>query len=474
MPSKPIKKILIILFLAFLTISAFLIRLSNFKNSPARSIDEIVYYRMGKQILQEGLSGYNTIPYGREMAATGRPLPPYFFEPLFKHPPLFTFLITLSMKIFGPMLVSAEYISLLFGVFLIPLVYILGTVLFNRRIGLFSAFFLWLDPVTIMCSQKVWMETTIAFFTLLSAVFFAKGIKSNNDWFFILSGVSSGLAVNTKYPAVLITAAFVFYAFFSDKDLFCNQKFRISLALPFFCLLPWMYWNYRVYGLKSIPQHEELNALFKIILSKWTIVFLLGIILPAALWLKKNLSSQGNAARPATEPLPSSSLRRISILFLFFLGILLKDNLLRSIQFNHLPLVSWGGGVIYANESSLFYLGRLIEYSFVYALAFIALFRYQSHHDPEVAFLRSSAFIILIFYIMWGNYQSRYILTAIPFLVILGVHFWTESFEKIKSLKNRLVYVLGAGGWTAVMIYTVAKTYAIDLLLSYPNNMCYF
>ncbi|OGX39660.1 MAG: hypothetical protein A3D87_00900 [Omnitrophica WOR_2 bacterium RIFCSPHIGHO2_02_FULL_50_17] len=474
MHPETVKKIGVTVFLGLLTISAFLIRLENFKNSPARSIDEIVYYRMGKQILQEGISGYNTIPYGREMAATGRPLPPYFFEPLFKHPPLFTFLITLSMKIFGPLLVSAEYISLLFGVFLIPLVYILGALLFNRRIGLLSAFFLWIDPVTIICSQKVWMETTVAFFTLLSAVFFAKGIKSNSDWFFILSGLSSGLAVNTKYPGILITVAFVFYASFYDKDLFCNRKFQISLALPFFSLLPWMYWNYRVYGLKSIPQHEEINALFKIFPAKWTLVFLVGIILTAVLWLKERFSHQGNAARPATEPLPPSSLKKISILFLLFLGIFLRDNLLHSLQFNHLPFVSWAGGVIYAGGSSLFYIGRLIEYSFLYALAFIALLIYRSGHDPEVALLRSSAFIILIFYIMWGNYQSRYILAAIPFLVILGVHFWTENFEKARSLKSRLVYVLGAGGWTAVMIYTVAKTYAIDLLLSYPNDMCYF
>lgn len=473
MPSEAIKKFFIVLMLGSLTASAFFIRLENFKNSPNRSIDEIVYYRMGKQILEQGLSGYNTIPYGQELAASGRPLPQYFFEPLFKHPPLFTFLAALSMRLFGSVLVSAEYVSLLFGVLLIPLGYILATILFNRRVALVSAFFLWLDPVTIMCSQKVWMETTITFFTLLSAVFFAKGIKSNKDWFFILSGISSGLAVNTKYPAVLITMAFVFYALFHNKDLFRGRKFQISLALPFASLLPWMYWNHQVYGLKSIPRHEELNALFKIILSKWTIVFLSGIILTAALWLKKIFSSQGNVARPAVEPLPSSSLKKISILFLLFLGIFLKDNLWHSLQFNHLPFVSWAGGVIYANGSPLFYLGRLIEYSFLYTLAFIALFRYQPYHNPEIAFLRSSAFIILIFYIAWGNYQSRYILAAIPFLVILGVHFWTENFEKTISSKNRLVYWAGAG-LAAIMIYSVIKTHAINLHLSYPNDMCYF
>jgi hypothetical protein len=235
-----------------------------------------------------------------------------------------------------------------------------------------------------------------------------------------------------------------------------------------------MYWNQRVYGLASISRHEELNILLKIFPAKWAIIVLgAGIILTAVLWLIKIFSCQGSAARPAIEPPPSRSLKKISILFLLFLGIFLKDNLLHSLQFNHLPLVSWANGT-FGNESPLFYFGRSIEYSFFYVFAFIGLFIYRSYHDPEVAFLRSSAFIILIFYIMWSNYQSRYILAAIPFLVVLGVHFWTENFEKAISVENRLVYVLGTGGLTAVMIYTIAKTYAINLLLSYPNNMCYF
>ncbi len=459
--------------LGLLTASAFFIRLENFKNSKTQSIDEVVYYRMAKQILNEGLSGYNTVPYGRELAATGRPLPDYFFQPLFKHPPLFTFLVALSMKIFGATGTSAVYVSLLFGVLLIPLGYLLATILFNWRVGLLSAIFLWMDPVTIMCSQKVWMETTIAFFTLLSAVFFAAGLKSKNDRLFILSGISAGLAVNTKYPAILITAVFIFYSFLYNKELFRNRKFQTGLILPLFCLLPWMCWNFQVYGLESIQQHEELNALTKIVLSKWNIVLLSGIILTALLWLKKTSSEQGNAVRLTIEPLPSNAFKKMSILLLIFLGISLKDNLLHSLQFNHLPFVSWTGGVIYANESSLFYIGRLIEYSFLYVLSFIALLLYRPIHNPEIAFLRSSSFIILIFYMGWGNYQSRYILAAIPFLIILGSHFWIENFEKTISSKSRLKNLTRAG-WVAFMVYSIIKTHVINLLLSFPNDMCYF
>jgi 4-amino-4-deoxy-L-arabinose transferase-like glycosyltransferase len=471
MPAETIKRIGIILMLGLLTASAFFVRLENFKNSKTQSIDEVVYYRMAKQVLAEGLSGYNTIPYGRELAATGRPLPDYFFQPLFKHPPLFTFLVALSMKLFGPGASAAASIPLLFGTLMIPLGYLLGMILFNRRIGLLSAFFLWLDPVSIMCSQKVWMETTVAFFTLLAAVVFAKGIKSNNDWFFILSGLSSGLAVNTKYPAVLIAAAFVFYASFYNKDLFRNRKFQISLALPFISLLPWMCWNYRIYGLKSIPQHEELNALFKIFPAKWTVVFLVGIILTAVLWLTKRFSRQGNAARPDREPFAARSLERVSILFLLFLGIFLKDNLWHSLQFDHLPFVSWRSGTL--DNTPLFYLGRLIEYSFFYVFAFIALFMYRPDDDGRIALVRLPAAVILLFYIVWGNYQSRYILACVPLLIVLGAQFWVKEFETARASGKKLGY-WGAAGLAAILAYSIVKTYAINLSLSYTNDMCYF
>jgi len=130
MVSESIKKVTIFIVLGLLVASAFFIRIENFKNTPARSIDEIVYMRMGKQ-LKGDITQYNTIPYGKELMARGRPLPEYFTQPLFKHPPLFSLLISLSMHLFGERLLAAEYVSLLMGALSIPLVYLLGAFLYN-------------------------------------------------------------------------------------------------------------------------------------------------------------------------------------------------------------------------------------------------------------------------------------------------------------------------------------------------------
>jgi len=181
MASKSFHKALIITMLGLLTVSAFFIRLENFKNTKLRSIDEIVYYRMAEQVFSDGLAGYHTVPYGKELAATGRPLSEYFFQPLFKHPPVFTFLAALSMKVFGPNINSAGYVSVAMSVLMIPMIYLLGTLICDRRVGILSAVFLWVDPVSIICSQKIWMDSAIAFFTLLSALLFILGIKRNNE-----------------------------------------------------------------------------------------------------------------------------------------------------------------------------------------------------------------------------------------------------------------------------------------------------
>jgi len=94
------KKLLIAICLLALMYLGFTVRLDNFKNSRARTIDEVVYSRMGTQ-MSRNYFDYNTIPYGQELAGRGRPLPKYFFQPLFKHPPLFTLSLTAVMKLFG-------------------------------------------------------------------------------------------------------------------------------------------------------------------------------------------------------------------------------------------------------------------------------------------------------------------------------------------------------------------------------------
>lgn len=475
MGSESFNKTFIILMLGLLTVSAFFIRLENFKNSELRSIDEIVYYRMAEQVLDKGPSGYHAIPFGEKLAADGRSLPDYFFQPLFKHPPVFTFLSVLSMKMFGPKLVSAEYVSLLLSVLMIPLIYLLGAQVYDRRVGLLSALFLWMDPISIICSQKVWMDSTIAFFTLLSALFFVYGLKRSNGWYFILSGMASGFAVNTKYTGILITLVIVLFCLIYRKDLFKSRKFQLSLALPFFMLIPWLCWNYKVYGIASILNHSELRTVYTRLFANLPMIAFMAALSVLFVFL---LSKFKKDQPQNNQLLGSNNKNKLLGYCSFFVPIVLfaliiPDQLIHSLQFNYLPTYTWYQG-LFSSEPPSFYFGRLIEFSPIYLFSFLAVFRFNPKENREMSLIRLCAISILLFFIFWGNYQSRYILSSLPFFIIFGAVFGIKIYEKSSKSSNIVYYWTGRIGLKLVLIFIILKNYYLNTFMSYANDMCYF
>jgi len=473
MPSESSKKILVFLMLGLLTASAFFMRLENFKNSQIRTIDEIVYCRMARQVLKEGLSGYHTMPYGKELADKGRPLPDYFFKPLFKHPPLFTFMNCLSMRLFGDKFISCGFVSLVFGVLLIPLVYMLGSLLFDRKVALLSAIFMWLDPVNIISSQKIWMDTTLAFWCVLSIYLFAVALFKRYDFAYLLSGIACGLAMLTKYSGALSWIIILLYAVYNRK-LFKNRYFIGCLLIPGIILLPWFFWNFQVYGTDFILTHINIHHVsFESARTKvFAAIFLVFIL--GTLWKGfRSLRNQSNGLNQSSRQNSSRLMRLLIMACAALLVIGTFPSLVRSLTFSSLPTTSWRQG-LFAMELPTFYFGRLIEWSVLFILSFAAFFIHLEEKTDSKFLLLISGLVILIFFMIWRNYQSRYILMGIPFLVILGVNFWRALLEKADELSNPFLRSATRIGLKTFLVYAAAKTYYINLILSYSNDMCYF
>ena len=457
--------------LGLLTASAFFIRLENFKNSKTQSIDEVVYYRMAKQVLEEGPSGYNTIPYGRELAATGRPLPNYFFQPIFKHPPLFTFLTTFSMKIFGVRGRSAAYIPILFGVLMIPLTYRLGKLVFGEGVGALSSVIMAFDPMTTICSQKIWIETSVGFFVTLSIYWFIKALKSRRDIFFLLSGIASSLGVLCKYPGGIATMIICLYAMFFERRLFKKKEFVTGLLLPVFSLFPWLIWNFSIYKINFLFLQLQLHSdQFHIIILSRNII-LIGLLSVCFFVLAKKIN------RGHLEPSKSTSLHKYKnivyiITIAFFLPFLLKA-ILRSLNPYHIPKTSWAGSTFY-NSPPTFYIDRLLEFSLIYLLGFAALFKKNTSSDSSEKILKLTILTILGFYTIWQAYQSRYILAALPFLIIVGSHLIMAIYYQSHNRNSFLIKMALKSSVVFIVLIMLIKLYIINMTVSFPNDLCYF
>ena len=430
---------------------------------------------MAKQVAEDGISGYQIQSYGHELTSTGQHVPRYFSQPLFKHPPVFTFLLAFMGRFFG--VHAVPFIPIGAGVLLIPLVYLIGRETAGHNVGLAAAVLMWLDPVNGISSQKIWMDTTIAFFSTLALLFFILGLKRQKNMYYVLGGVAAGLAANTKYTGILIILAVCLFSLFRQRELWKNKWFIFSLVLPFLMLLPWGFWNFSVYGSKFISTQITIHSGLKRVVDEFragiplliSIFFFFAGIMGIFFKLKKEDFFKSKIVSPKDQGSNRRILYKISAGFILFFFILLRDHFLKSFSLFSIPTSSMRMG-FFQNEPSYFYFGRLIEYSFFYFFGLAALFLYQPKEFPGLGLLRFAALIILLFFIIWGNFQCRYILSAIPFLAVLSAMtlFRTLDFfdrRRLDSLRFLLVLLVILG---------VTKLLLLQSVMVFPNFMCYF
>ncbi len=459
-----------------LAVSAFVIRWDNVQKSRNWTIDEIVYARMARQ-MRENPYAYNTIAYGHDLASTGRPLPDYFFAPLYKHPPVFTAAIAGTFRLLGTHFKYAILPSLIMGVLAIPVIYLLGSLVFSRSIGLLAALLLWMDPVSIICSQKIWPDSMIAFFTLLAVTGFAWAVIKNAPGGFVVAGIATGLAINTKYSAGLILVVFIGYAVLYNRGLFRQPVFRISMALPILMLTPWILWNVAVYGsnniLSEVSHHDEVLALVNLIGQQAAVImvaFVILALLSLVITKVKKTSTPAAVRTPRSRDLLQYTSYVIAILLAH---AVLKTFILNSLSIDHAPTTTWQQS-FFRYEPPVFYFGRLIEFNLVYLFGFIGLFTFHPRDPKESGLIRLSAGAIIIFFILWGNFQSRYILPSIPFMLLLSSHMIVKAWDAANRLEHLVPRLAVKGSLAAVILYAVMKTALLNAVVSFPNNMCYF
>lgn len=112
---------------------------------------------------------------------------------------LYIFLLHLWTRYFGASEFSLRALSMIFGALSVLLIYNLGKLLFNRRVGLASAFILAISPLHIWYSQEARAYSLSTFLSMLMAYFFFLAVKNNKRHLWIFFVVSSVTGIYTNY-----------------------------------------------------------------------------------------------------------------------------------------------------------------------------------------------------------------------------------------------------------------------------------
>jgi len=473
------------LLLSVIVVMSLALRFYGFDRPHGLTFDEGLYADLLAEQFKVDPMNYSTQEAYRYQVAQGQRMPKYLDRPLFKHPPFYNYLIALNYRIFGSSHLSAVSVSIIFGSLMIPLVFLLGKEFYDERVGLLAALFLCFDPVHWVCSEKIWMETTMSFFILAAVLFYIYGLKKP-EWF-LTSGVCAGLAVMTKYPGALALIIIFICAILLDRQVFKQKGFWMLLGSALIICAPWIAWNWRVYGNLDgalITAHQlgfHLDSAVGILKSNVGIMVLIFILSGIAFLLRKKvkLAFEGGMA-------PEKSVMRnravwyiMALIFVlaFALWPLLRDMSWMAVRWNTDIKTGWSNPFTFGPWS--FYITRLVELSPIYIFSFLAIpFAFTDNKGDKVLLL--SALMILGAFILLGNYQSRYIMSAVPFLLILSARSSLWCYDRLRPERGQ--EVSGNSAWilliklclAGAMFYFVIKTLHTDIQLAIGPDFGYF
>jgi mannosyltransferase len=122
-------------------------------------------------------------------------------------PPIYIVLAHFWIKLFGTEEVATRSLSAIFGVASIPLIYLIGKELFNRKVGLISAFLMAISQFQIYYSQDFRYYSLFVLITLLSFYFFLIALRKRTVTGFIFYALSTILLFYTHTFGVFVVFA---------------------------------------------------------------------------------------------------------------------------------------------------------------------------------------------------------------------------------------------------------------------------
>lgn len=190
-----------------------------FLNRGALYYDEAIYAQVAKETAQGGhwlTLHWNGLPW-------------------FHKPPVYLWATALLFKVFGESEFLARFISALAGVGCVALAYLTAKHFSDRTTGFISGLILLSTPLFVCNARQGMTDTLMTLFVVLAVYAYLKSTREDKWW--VIVGVSSGLAVLTKGAAGLLAPGIVGLSLLLDNRRADLRRSQLWLGVVIFVLL---------------------------------------------------------------------------------------------------------------------------------------------------------------------------------------------------------------------------------------------
>jgi len=229
------KKILIIILL----VSAFL-RLWSLSSGDTLS-DEVLYSFRAIGMLDFDEAADQTTP----LEWFDPYIPSWTKFSFHDHPPLVFLVQHVFMRVLGETPFAFRLPSALLGIASVYLLYLMGSFLYGKRIGLLAAGLMGMTANHIVISRLGLQESYVIFFILLAIYVFLKAEKQKR--YYIIVGIVMGLALLTKYTTGILIPVFLTHMIIFRRKDFSSRFVWIGAIFTLLTFSPVLYYNYKLY-----------------------------------------------------------------------------------------------------------------------------------------------------------------------------------------------------------------------------------
>ncbi len=160
----------------------------------------------------------------------------------YDHPGMVAWLIALSTRLLGDTTLAVRLPTILLGAVSTGLMYALGRQLFSERVGWLAALAFTLTPLFALGSFLVASDAPLGVFWLLTVLAVAHATMFRKRWLLVVAGALAGLALDSKYTAILLVISALLYLVtsretrreFSRKELYLGALLAAAVFLPVF------------------------------------------------------------------------------------------------------------------------------------------------------------------------------------------------------------------------------------------------
>ena len=178
------------------------------------------------------------------------------------HPPLYIYLIIPLIKVFGLNIFVERIPSAIFGVLMVPILFLIVNKLFRSKgVAAVAALLIAVNPWAIHISRQGLLESIALFFVCLGTLLFLYASEKNR-YLYILSAISFGLSLfSYDAPKVFLPPFILLLVFYKKDDLIKIKKyfmyFLIIFGMSFLLILKVLYFDGQMGDYNSVSIFDK-------------------------------------------------------------------------------------------------------------------------------------------------------------------------------------------------------------------------